>query len=301
MHKSKVVIEDAQEIIAKWLKERGLELSIEKTKIVHSTEGFDFLGFNCRHYDNPENGFYAKNNQNRQGFKLLIKPSQKSINKHSDKVSEVLKRMKVASQEDVIDKLNPIIRGWTNYFRGVVASGTFKMLDNLMWNKLWTWAKRRHSIKGRRWIADRYFHTIGKRKWRFATLKDGEISATLALYSETKIRRHVKVKSGKSFYDGDEVYWGSRLSRGYGDISPSKARMLKKQDGKCAECDKMFKNGDLMESHHKQYKSKGGDSFYSNLVLMHKHCHDQFHANHRRAMVASGRFPGEIATPVYLD
>ena len=63
----------------------------------------------------------------------------------------------------------------------------------------------------------------------------------------------------------------------------------------------MFKNGDLMESHHKQYKSKGGDSFYSNLVLMHKHCHDQFHANHRRAMVASGRFPGEIATPVYLD
>jgi RNA-directed DNA polymerase len=299
MHSNKEVIKDAQVIIAKWLKERGLELSEEKTNIVHSTEGFDFLGFNCRHYNNKEKGYHARNNQNQQGFKLLIKPSDKSILKHSKKISEVLEQLKAAPQEAIISKLNPIIAGWTNYFKSVVASETFEKLDYLMWNRLWSWAKRRHPTKGKKWVAKRYFHTMGKRNWCFATKNGGEITSRLRNYSDTKIKRHVKVKAGKSFYDGDEIYWGTRLSKGYGDISPSKAKMLKKQNGKCAECGSRFKNGDLMESHHKLFTSKGGDNTYSNLVVMHKHCHDQYHAKEQQRLKESGRMKEEAVNPFF--
>ena len=279
MHHNKKVVEDAKAIIANWLKDRGLTLSEEKTKIVHSMEGFDFLGFNCKHYDNPDdNSYYAKTKKNKQGFKLLIKPSKKSIEKHSEKISEILKKMKSASQEAVIDKLNPVISGWTNYFKSVVSSTTFSKLDHELWTKLWLWAKRRHPNKGKKWVANRYFHTIGKRKWCFATFKNKDLTAKLRLYSDTKIKRHVKVKAGKSFYDGDDIYWASRLSRGYGDISPSRAKMLKEQSGKCEFCNATFKAGDKMETHHRIYVSKGGSNRLNNLVLLHKHCHDQYHA-----------------------
>jgi len=293
MHENKKVIEDSKLIIAEWLKERGLELSEEKTKIVHSTEGFDFLGFNCKHYDNKTTGYEARNFANKQGFKILIKPSKKSIDTHSNKIKEVLRQMKAASQEQIIGKLDPIIKGWANYYRGCVASDTFNKLDHLMWQKLWVWAKRRHSTKGKRWITGKYFHTIRNRKWCFAMKKDGIIDQTLAKYSDTKIKRHVKVQAGKSYYDGDELYWAKRLSKGYGDISPSKAKMLVKQNGKCAYCNIVFKNGDLMESHHKIFKSEGGKDECRNLVLMHKHCHDQYHAEFMKRMKATGKFKGE--------
>jgi RNA-directed DNA polymerase len=279
MHENKEVIEDSRLIIAEWLKVRGLELSEEKTKIVHSTEGFDFLGFNCRHYENETTGYRSKKFANKQGFKLLIKPSKKSIETHSSKIKEVFRQMKSATQEEVIWRLNPIIRGWANYYRSGVAADTFNSLDYLMWQKLWAWAKRRHNAKGRKWIVDKYFHTMKKRNWCFATKKDGRIDQVLSLYNDTKIKRHVKVQAGKSFYDGDELYWATRLSKGYGDISPSKAKILVKQDGMCGYCNTRFKNGDLMEAHHKTLKSEGGKDTYTNLVLMHKHCHDQYHAS----------------------
>jgi RNA-directed DNA polymerase len=263
---------------------------------VHSTEGFDFLGFNCKHHENETTGYYAKNHANKQGFKILIKPSKKSIETHSSKIKEVLRQMKSATQEEVIWRLNPIIRGWANYYRSCVASDAFRSLNNLMWEKLWAWSKRRHNAKGKIWIAGKYFHTIKNRNWCFATKKDGEIDQVLNKYSDTKIKRHVKVIAGKSFYDGDELYWATRMSKGYGDISPSKAKMLVKQDGMCGYCNTRFKNGDLMESHHKTLKSEGGKDTYTNLVLMHKHCHDQYHAEFMKRMKATGKFKGESRT-----
>jgi RNA-directed DNA polymerase len=301
MHKDKEVIIDAQIIIAKWLKKRGLALSEEKTQIVHSTKGFDFLGFNCRHYDKKVNGYYARQNQSQQDFKLLIKPSEKSIKRQSDKVKEVLKQLKAAPQETVISKLNPIIVGWTNYYRSVVASETFNKLDYLMWEKIWSWAKRRHNLKGKIWIANKYFQTIGKRKWNYATKKEGKVEMVLAKYADTKIKRHVKVKAGKSFYDGDEIYWAKRLSKGYGDITPGKAKMLKRQDGKCMWCDRSFKNGDLIESHHIVPKSLGGKDVYKNLALMHKHCHDQYHAKMLQERKDNGRLAGESVDKLNYD
>ncbi|MBC2702321.1 MAG: group II intron reverse transcriptase/maturase [ANME-2 cluster archaeon] len=174
--------ETAKEIrglIEVFLKERGLELSMEKTLITHIDQGFDFLGWNFRKYKG----------------KLLIKPSSKSIGNVTQKMSDMIKKGKAWKQEDLIGALNPIITGWTNYHQSVVSKETFSKLDNIVWNMLWRWAKRRHPKKSKSWIANRYWHKEGTRKWVFSTEKN-----TLKRFSDTKIVKHTFLKLNMNPY-----------------------------------------------------------------------------------------------------
>ena len=164
---------EIKELIKDFLKDRGLELSDEKTLITHIDNGFDFLGWNLRKY----NG------------KLLVKPSKNSIDKFTVKISDIIKYGKVWKQEVLIDALNPIITGWANYHQSVVSSEIFQKLDSRIWGMLWHWAKRRHPEKSKHWIADKYWHSVGRRKWVFS---DG--TKQLRFLSDTKIVRHTKLK-----------------------------------------------------------------------------------------------------------
>jgi RNA-directed DNA polymerase len=295
IHKNEKVIRRVNELLVGWLSERGLELSQEKTRIVHSSEGFDFLGFNCKHYDASKNHWVKKNDKrkDKSGIKFLTKPSKASIKQHYKDISDQIDTMKAWKQEDVIKKLNPMITGWANYYRGSVASEIFSKLDRLIWLKLRKWAIRRCGRKSPAQNIQLNFHTIGTRKWCFANMKDDKPDKILNKHSDVKIQRHVLVKSGKSYDDGDTVYWASRLSKGYGNIAPSKAKILKKQGGKCAYCNHLFKAEDLMESHHVKFKAKGGKDEYKNLVIMHKHCHDQYHSSVVIKLSRGGKFKGE--------
>jgi RNA-directed DNA polymerase len=171
--KTEEIAKEVKELIKEFLKDRGLELSEEKTLITHIDNGFDFLGWNFRKY----NG------------KLLVKPSNKSIEKVTEKISDTIKRGKAWKQEDVIEALNPIITGWSNYHKPVVSSEVFKKLDSRIWNMLWHWAKRRHPNKPKQWIISKYWHSSGKRNWVFS-----EGNKKLKLLSDTKIVRHTKLK-----------------------------------------------------------------------------------------------------------
>ena len=107
-----------------WLQERGLHLSAEKTRIVHLTEGFDFLGFNVRHYPAPATA--------RSGYKLLIKPSKESVSKFKARVRREWMALTGHNAIEVLKRLNPILRGWANYFRIGVSKHTFETLDHWM-------------------------------------------------------------------------------------------------------------------------------------------------------------------------
>jgi RNA-directed DNA polymerase len=295
IHKNINVIKKVKELLKDWLAIRGLEFSQEKTNIVHSSDGFDFLGFNFKHYNKCDNHWHEKNRKERAegNGTLLTKPSTSAIKQHYNDISGQIDKMKSCSQEDVIKRLNPMITGWANYYRGCVASSAFKRMDHLIWQKLRKWCIRR---KGRKTPAKSLplnFHTIGNRKWCFASMKDGKPNMILNRHSDVKIQRHVSVKKGKSYYDGDTVYWASRLSKGYGNISPSKAKLLKRQGGKCAYCNHLFRAEDLMESHHVKFKARGGKDEYKNLVIMHRHCHDQYHSSVSIRLSKGGKFKGE--------
>lgn len=185
--------------IRQFMAERGLELSEEKTHITHISEGFDFLGQNVRRYRN----------------KLLIKPAKKSINSLLDKIREIVKRSANATQESLIWRLNPIIRGWAMYHRHIVAKATFELVDNLIWELLWQWAKRRHSNKGARWVKERYFPIKGNRKWNFATKKSAnETSNNLELFraATVTIKRHIKIRAEANPFVSD---WDSYFTQRY--------------------------------------------------------------------------------------
>src|SRR5207248_11595411 len=131
--------EQVQKILVEWLKERGLTLSEEKTRIVHLTEGLDFLGFNIRHYPAPQTS--------RTGWKLLIKPSKESIQDVQMKLKELWRKVQGTNARTVVGQLNPVIRGWANYFRTAVAKEIFSGLDRWMFYKADRHARRKHPKK----------------------------------------------------------------------------------------------------------------------------------------------------------
>lgn len=215
------------------------------------------------------------------GYKTLIKPSKKAVTRHAENVRDVIRSMKAAPQEAVISKLNPIIRGWANYYSTVVSSECFGYLDDLIHWKLWRWAKFRHPHKGDIWVKRKYFRTHGTNNWAFKEEKNGTF---LTRHSDVKIRRHTKVQGERSPYDGDWVYWSKRTGK-HPEVPKRVSTLLQSQDGKCHHCGLHFRPDDLMEVHHMDGNHKNNKM--ENLALLHRHCHDQVHGsmndNHRIA------------------
>lgn len=183
---SKEVAIEVRQLLIPFLAERGLELSTEKTLVTHIDDGFDFLGFNFRKYDG----------------KLLITPSEKSFEGIKDRIREVvLGAGKAWSQEKIIKTLNPILRGWCEYFRNVCSKRTFSNLHNYIFHILKRWGHRRHTRKSYRWIYDRYWHTTGRNNWVFS-------EGSLRLFSpkSVPVRRHIKVKGGANPYIDREYF-----------------------------------------------------------------------------------------------
>ncbi|TGO03644.1 hypothetical protein PN36_02625 [Candidatus Thiomargarita nelsonii] len=289
IHEEKEVIEESKRFIEQWLKIRGLTLSQEKTKIVHSTEGFDFLGHHIRHYENQIKGTYRLKLMNgtkveqkraKATHVLRAEPTKEKVKSHWREISDTIWKLKSVTPEALINIIQPKITGWANYYKTVHSSEAFGKLDMLLWKRLYQWAQRRHPLKGKKWVVEKYFGHFNGRNWVFMATKEGAIVKAIKTYSKHKERTgsYAKVGFDRSYYDGDTAYWADRLSKGYGNITPSKARMLKKQGGICPECKSRLSNEDLMEAHHVVYRCKGGKDEYSNLVLLHRHCHDKRHA-----------------------
>jgi len=301
LHEDKEVIEESKRFIIEWLSKRGLELSREKTKIVHSTEGFNFLGHHIRHYPNNKmslsykrkllKGTKSEQNRAKASHILRVEPTKDKIKKHWKEISDTIWKLRGVSADVLIDAIQPKISGWANYYRAVHSSEAFGRLDRLLYKRLTQWAKRKHSKRGIRWINEKYFgvkrkgktkdyehDTIDGRKWVFRGERKGEIQYIRAYAKHKKpVGSHARVGFDRSYYDGDVAYWAGRLSKGYGDISPSTAKLLNKQRGICPQCGGAFTNVDLIHVHHKVCKSRGGANKYNNFVLLHKHCHDEIH------------------------
>ncbi|NEO82450.1 group II intron reverse transcriptase/maturase [Moorena sp. SIO4G3] len=276
MHPSKTVVEESQAIISEWLKGIGLELKPSKTKITHTLEGFDFLGFNVRQYK-------VGKHHSKRGFKTLIKPSKSKVKEHVKRLSKEINQMKTAKQVSVIEKLKPIIKGWANYYKPVVSKKTYSKVDNCLYQKLRRWGLRRHPNKSKSWVKDKYWGTkvyTPKETWKepkidnwvFMTEEDNY----LPKHARTEIVRHVKVKETRSPFDGDLSYWGNRMQK-HPELSTNKGKLFKRQEGRCTFCHLKFRDGDQLETHHIIPRAHGGSNLIKNLELLHLHCHDQKH------------------------
>lgn len=267
---SKELLEnEVKPLVETFMRERGLELSQEKTHITHIEAGFDFLGQNVRKY----NG------------KLLIKPSKKSVKAHLDSIRKLIKDNPTDTAGHLITLLNPIIRGWANYHRHAVSSEIFHDVDNAIFRALWRWAKRRHPNKGKKWIRKKYFHTIGNRNWVFSGEvigKQGLQRVELASASKTPIQRHHKIQGKANPYDPQwETYFDERMGLKWlqGGMKRRKLIVLwNEQAGRCPVCNQKITKETGWNIHHILYRVYGGKDTLSNLLLLHPNCHRQVHS-----------------------
>jgi len=273
LHEDITVVQRCQIIISEWLKDMGLELKPSKTRLTHTLHkyedkepGFDFLGFNIRQFSVGK--YHSK-----QGFKTIITPSNEKLRIHYEQIASIINDHKAAPQVALISRLNPVITGWSNYYSTVVSKQTYSKLDSLVYPKLRTWAQRRHPNKSGKWVSNKYWHAIGGDNWVFATPNEGKNPMRLIKHAQTPIVRHVKVKGEASPYNGNLIYWSTRMGA-HPEVSKRVTTLLKKQQRKCAHCGLYFREEDLIEVDHIVPLSKGGKDEYKNLQVLHKHCHD---------------------------
>jgi len=269
--KSKELLEgEVKPLVQQFLQERGLELSPTKTVITHVEKGFDFLGQNVRRYPNG---------------KLLIKPSKKSIKTFLGGIRRMIKAAPGKSAADLIDELNPKIRGWANYHRHVVSKRTFDRADHEIFSSLWRWARRRHPKKGPHWLKQKYFGLRQGRDWSFfgETRDDEGQPSKVWLHRavSTPIKRHVKVKSEANPYDpACEIYFEKREEDHMRDTFRG-TRTLRylwyEQRGHCPVCNKRITRITGWRLHHCVPRVLGGSTTATNRVLLHPECHDRVH------------------------
>lgn len=264
----------AKEEAQSWLQEVGLELSEEKTRIVHLTEGFDFLGFNVRHY---------KVTTTKTGYKLLIKPNKDFLKRTRRDIREVFLNHRGKSILPLIAKMNPIIRGKANYVKPMVSSEAFADLDHYLFIRQWRYAKRTHPGKNNAWRRHRYWGSLNLQRpanrWVFGDKASG---AYMLKFSWFKIERHRLVRKRSSPDDPSlQDYWTERTRR-TGATEAAKLGKIgrtaaKKQDFRCPVCKASLFNGETVHLHHLIPKAEGGTNEIKNLVWLHEFCHQQAH------------------------
>src|SRR5712692_4322374 len=241
---------EVKPLVEQFLTERGLELPQEKTHRTHIEDGFDFLGQHLR----------------KQHGKVLVKPSRANVARFLSKVRDLIKVNAQATAGNLINQLNPLIRGWANYHRHVASKRTFVHVDNAIFLALWHWAKRRHPKKSKRWIKEKYFHAVGGKNWMFSgevETKEGKRRAVhLFEASKVPIKRHTKIKGEANPYDPAwEIYFETRLGVKMADNLQGKRTLLylwKEQHGLCPMCQQPITKLSGWHNHHIVQRVEGG-------------------------------------------
>ncbi len=218
--------ESVREKLAGWLAERGLSLNEDKTRIVHLTQGFDFLSWTFRRYPSGE---------------LLITPSKAAARRHRQRLADEMRRLRGSNAAAVIATLNPIIKGWTAYHRAMSSSREFSRLNQYMWKLTYKWARYSHADKSATWVSARYFGKFcpsRNDRWVFGNRDTG---AYLHRHAWTRIRRHVMVKGRASPDDPDLAgYWEYRRRKHGTPLDSGTMILLSRQRSCCPLC------GDLL-------------------------------------------------------
>jgi RNA-directed DNA polymerase len=207
--------------LAEWLAPRGLAFNEDKTRIVRLEDGFDFLGFNVRRYRR----------------KLLIKPSRAAVRRLRERLAAEMRVLRGGNAMAVTARINPVIRGWTAYYRTVVSSEIFGSLDAYLWGLLYKWVRWRHPNKPERWTVSRYFGKFSKIRNDHWVFGDRDSGAHLVRFSWTHIERHTPVKGTASPDDPDlSGYWAERRKKVRPPLDAYNLNLLSRQDGQCPLC-----------------------------------------------------------------
>jgi RNA-directed DNA polymerase len=224
--------QEAEQVKAKlaaWLAPRGLSFNEDKTRIVHLDDGFDFLGFTAR----------------RMRGKLIIKPSKAAIKRVNHRLATEFRALRGGNVAMLLVKINPIVRGWANYYHGVASSRVFAALDRHLWQLTYKWACHRHPDKPKPWIVNRYFGRYHKARQDHWVFGDRDSGAYLPKAAWTLIVRHPLVRGEASPDDPAQAdYWATRRRKRKPLLDRSTLRLLHSQHGRCPICQDLLLHAD---------------------------------------------------------
>jgi RNA-directed DNA polymerase len=269
--------------VTTWLADMGLQLSLKKTRITHTLDtcegnvGVDFLGFHVQQHHVGKTHAGRDTHGRPLGHKTHIGPSKESVKRHTQDIGLKLRELRTAPQEAVISALNPIIAGWSNYYRWVICSRVFRTCDYNTLRQLTRWGQARHHGKSKAWVSKKYRIKIGTQT-RFGKWVKEKTGNPLPLYvryhAETHSQGYVKVRGNASPYDGNLLYWAKRLKQ-HPLVNNEKAKLLNRQQWQCPRCGLYFRNGDLLEVDHIIPTALDGTDDIRNKWVYHRHCHDE--------------------------
>lgn len=191
---------DLYEILTLYLKKRGLKIEQKNIRIIHITQGFDFLGFNIKRYKIQD------------GNRLIVKPSKDSIKRFKSEISDATKMMYGKNIQALIKTLNPIITETASYWSPVVSKKIYSAMDNYIWINVYKFLTRLHSKKSWKWIKEKYFKPDkrgqSKNKW---ILTDLITNNQLKKMTWTHMVRHEQIKHNYSPYNKElKEYFNKR-------------------------------------------------------------------------------------------
>ena len=285
MHPERKTLENSIAVVQEFLEPIGLKLHPTKTRVVHTLDlldgtppGFTFLGFDIVQKKlriRQRNIKSLRRSKSSQTFMTFIRPSKEGIKRHKQKLREIIRSSRGNSQERLIQKLNPVIRGWALLKRTQISSKIFQALDQYVYKHLWKWARKRHPKMSGYKLKDKYWYKVKKNNWTFGVAnKKNKISLQLQKHSKIRIKRYAKVKGLASPFDGNQIYWAKRTGKNP-MIPPIKATLIQEQNGYCNICKQPFVPDDIIERDHIIPKALGGKNIRSNVQAVHRYCHQE--------------------------
>ena len=180
VHGERDDVQTLHDDIATVLEPLGLRLSAAKTRIVHMSEGFDFLGFHIQ--------WRRKRGTNKWYVYTFI--ADRPLRSLKQKVRDLTHRTSQRPPRDVLIRLNQIMHGWANYFRHAVCKHTLRSLETFVWRRVIRWWKHLHRWN---WKDVRRHLTGPHGRWRRPTADGIElfniasVPVTRYLYRGSKI------------------------------------------------------------------------------------------------------------------
>ena len=256
--------------MVRFLSERGLELSHEKTSITHRADGFNFLGQNVRRLHDGC---------------VLLRPAKQNVKTFLSKIRKTFDTAGAQTAGELIQRLNQQIKGWAMYHRNAASKRTFAYVDDRIYHMVRAWCRKRHPTKGGKWLKQKYFPTRDRRKWSFqgTVRRQGkEWPIQLMKAQAVPIRRHVMIRTAVNPYDPQ---WDGYLeNRHHWRLEQTAAgrdllwQLWRNQHGLCGHCtDTLAPDRRTWRLHYRTPRSQGGLKIAPNLELVHRHCHQQLH------------------------
>ena len=291
-------------------KSKDIYFSFKKTKKEEPSPKFDFLGFTFMYQSNVRLSRIISRKDMTNSKKVIVSPSRQNVISFKRKLKILIGKNSNLTAIELLQKLNPVLRGWARYFSVSISAKILSEIDNYVYRRLWRWCTRKHPKVGKFNLSDKYFrmgseygvmsphnrkwHFYGRSKNKSKRVKGDNFKFLVFTLLETKILAARKFTITPSIREVSPYINENEYLEFKAKIAKTRTRessndfyvLYNRQKGRCEFCNRPMELESLgeetkpetLEIHHIKPLNIGGThKGYSNKSLLHKSCHKRVH------------------------